>query len=70
MDFRITIFSSPLSVCSVFLRLPVTVGVCAEVAALLALSNSTSNQAKFMQPSSNWQQARQFWQHAVERNLR
>ena len=39
--------------------------MCAEVAALLALSKSTSNQAKFMEPSSNWQQARQFWQHAV-----
>ncbi len=37
----------------------------AEVAALLALSKSTSNQVKFMQPSSNSQQARQFWQHAV-----
>ena len=51
------------------IKLPLTFGVCAEVAALLALTKSRSNQDKFMQPSLNWQLTRQFWQHAVSNSI-
>lgn len=44
MDFRITILSSPLSVCSVFLRLPVTVSGLAKVA-ILRTNFHTKNQS-------------------------